>query len=145
MEDRVSSNHPLWVAATDVEKDEFGRKTKRPLYSRRTTSAAVQLAVDHAFTGSYAKRFRPSDPIETTACKCGAPIRTPSHLIRECPHHYQARINAGIHSHMRTLTLEQLHSTVKRAHQLLGFISEGKVAFRPPDLLPVPSVPPEPD
>jgi hypothetical protein len=124
------SNHPLWVAATDVEKDEFGRKTKRPLYSRRTTSAAIQLAVDHAFTGSYAKRFRPSDPIETLACTCGVPLRTPSHLIRECPQHYQARINAGIHSHMRTLTLEQLHSTVKRAHQLLGFISEGKVAFQ---------------
>jgi hypothetical protein len=102
------SNHPVWVAATDVEKDEFGRKTKRPLYSRHTTSAAVQLAVDHAFTGSYARRFRPSDPVETNACKCGAPIRTPSHLIRECPQHYQAWINAGIHSHMRTLTLEQL-------------------------------------
>jgi hypothetical protein len=139
------SNHPLWVAATDVEKDEFGRKTRRPLYSRHTTSAAVQLAVDHTFTGSYAKHFRPADPPETLACTCGAPLRTPTHLIRDCPRHYQARVNTGIHSHMCTLTLEQLHSTVKRAHQLLSFISEGKVAFRPPDLPPAIPVPPEPD
>jgi hypothetical protein len=63
----------------------------------------------NAFTGSYAKRFRPSDPPETLTCPCGASLRTPSHLIRECPRHYQARVNAGIQSHMRTLTLEQLH------------------------------------
>lgn len=43
-------------------KDAKGRKLKRPLYSRRTTSTALQLAVDHAFTGSYASRFRPADP-----------------------------------------------------------------------------------
>jgi hypothetical protein len=139
------SNHLLWVAATDVEKDEFGRKMRRPLYSRHTTSAAVQLAVDHTFMGSYAKRFRLADPPETLACICGTLLRTPTHLIRECPHHYQARINHGIHSHMCMLTLEQLHSTVKRAHQLLAFISEGKVAFRPPDPTPANPVPPEPD
>jgi hypothetical protein len=46
-----------------MEKDDRGKKTKRPLYSRRTTSTAFQLAVDHAFTGSYAKRFRPADPV----------------------------------------------------------------------------------
>jgi hypothetical protein len=139
------ANHPLWVAATDVEKDEFGRKTRRPLYSRRTTSAAIQLAVDHAFTGSYTQRFQPADPPESLACKCGASLRTPSHLIRECPHLLQPRINHGIHSHMRTLTLAQLHQTAKRAHQLLSFIAEGKVAFCPPDLIPPPPVSPEPD
>jgi hypothetical protein len=131
-----TTNHPLWVAASDVEKDKYSRKTRRPLYSRRTTSAAIQLAVDHAFTGSYAKRFRPSDPVETTACTCRAILRTPSHLIRECPRHYQVRVNTGIQSHMCTLTLEQLHETTKKAHQLLKFISEGKVAFRPPDFTP---------
>jgi hypothetical protein len=52
-------NHPLWSAATVMEKDERGRKTRHPLFSRRTTSTTLQLAVDHAFTGSYAKRFRP--------------------------------------------------------------------------------------
>jgi hypothetical protein len=51
------SDHPLWVAATDLEKDEHGRKTHCLLYSHCFTSAAIQLAVDHAFTGSYTKRF----------------------------------------------------------------------------------------
>jgi hypothetical protein len=41
-------HHPLWSAAVDMEKDARGKKTKRPLYSRRTTSTAFQLAVDHA-------------------------------------------------------------------------------------------------
>jgi hypothetical protein len=145
MEPPSGSNHPLWVAATDVERDEHGRKTRCLLYSRHITSAAVQLAVDHAFTGSYAKRFRPADPPETLTCQCGAALRTPSHLIRECLHHYQARVNNGIHSHMHMLTLEQLHSTKKRAHQLLKFITEGKVTLRPPEVLPATPVPPEPD
>jgi hypothetical protein len=55
-------NHPLWSAAVAMEKDERGRKTRRPLFTRRTTSTTFQLAVDHAFTGSYARRFRPNDP-----------------------------------------------------------------------------------
>jgi hypothetical protein len=100
---------------------------------------------DHAFTGSYAQRFRPSDPPETLACPCGVSLRTPTHLIRECPRLLQPRINQGIHSHMRTLTLAQLHSTIPRAHQLLRFITEGKVAFRPPDFPLAVPIPPDPD
>ena len=50
-------NHPLWDAAVEVEKDEFGRKTRKPKYSRRTTSTALQLAIDHAFTSSYVAHF----------------------------------------------------------------------------------------
>jgi hypothetical protein len=73
-------NHPLWKAAVAVETDEHGRKTRRPKYPRRVTSTALQLAVDHAFTGSYAARFRPSDPPESLLCPCGAPLRTPQHL-----------------------------------------------------------------
>jgi hypothetical protein len=55
-------NHPLWSAVVAMEKDERGRKTRRPLFPRQTTSTALQLAVDHAFTGSYASKFRPLDP-----------------------------------------------------------------------------------
>jgi hypothetical protein len=50
-------NHPLWYAATAMEKDEQGRNTWHPLFSWRTTSTTLQLVVDHAFTGSYTKRF----------------------------------------------------------------------------------------
>jgi hypothetical protein len=138
-------HHPLWAAATEVEKDENGKKTRIPKYSRRTTSAALQLAVDHAFTGSYTKRFRPADPPETTTCPCRAQNRTPTHLIRECPRLLQHRINAGIHTHNHMLTLEKLHSSTKYVHQLLTFISAGKVAFRPPDFDIIIPIPPNPD
>jgi hypothetical protein len=138
-------HHPLWSAATDMGCDEFGKKTRQPLYPRRVTSTAFQLAVDHAFTGSYAQRFRPSDPHESLTCPCGALLRSLSHLIRECPRLYQPRVNQAIHSHTRTLTLAQLHKSVPRAHQLLRFITEGRVAMRPPELGPTLPVPPEPE
>ena len=91
------NNHPLWRKAVDCERDQNGRKIAgKFLYSRRTTSTAIQLAVDHAFTGSYAKRFRPADPPETLACHCGHPLRTPRHVLLDCPLLSQPRINAGI-------------------------------------------------
>jgi hypothetical protein len=136
-------HHPLWAAATEVKKDQNGKKTRIPKYSRHTTSAALQLAVDHTFTRTYARRFRPADPPETTTCPCGAITRSPSHLIHECLHLLQHCINAGIHTHNRMLTLEKLHSSIKHAHQLMAFISESRVAFRPPDFdIPIP---PDPD
>jgi hypothetical protein len=46
---------------------------------------------------------------------------------------------------MHTLTLMQLHQTAKRAHQLLSFITKGKVVFRPPDFVPPIPISPEPD
>jgi hypothetical protein len=126
-------HHPLWAAATEVKKDNNGKKTRIPKYSRHATSAALQLAVDHAFTGTYARRFRPADPPETTTCPCRAHSRSPSHLICKCLCLLQHCINAGIHTHNHTLTLEKLHSSIKHVHQLMAFISEGKVTFRPPD------------
>jgi hypothetical protein len=140
-----TGHHALWAAATEVKKDANGKKTCIPKYSRHVTSAALQLAVDHAFTGSYARRFRLADPPETTTCPCGSLTRSPTHLIRECPRLLQHRINAGIHTHNRTLTLEKLHSSIKHAHQLLAFISEGRVAFRPPDFDVLIPIPPDPD
>jgi hypothetical protein len=77
-------NHPLWRAAVEVERDELGRKTRHPKCPRRVTSMALQLVVDHTFTGSYAAHFCPSDPPETLLCPCGAPLHTPQHLTLEC-------------------------------------------------------------
>ena len=45
--DPLTVNHPK------------GRRTGRPLYTRRITFITLQLAVDHAFTGIYVIRFRP--------------------------------------------------------------------------------------
>jgi hypothetical protein len=68
------TNQPIWSTATDVERDKHGCKTHQPLYSCHTTSAAIQLVIDHAFTGSYAQRFCPSDLLETMACPCSTPL-----------------------------------------------------------------------
>jgi hypothetical protein len=74
-------NHPLWSAAVATEKDKRGHKTRRPLFTWRTTSMAFQLAVDHAFTGSYARRFRPANPPDSLWCPCGFHLHNPDHLI----------------------------------------------------------------
>ena len=66
-------HHPLWREATCTQLDDFSLKTKKPLYRCHTTSTAIQLVVDHAFTGTYAVRFWPSDPPETMRCPCGEP------------------------------------------------------------------------
>ena len=47
-------HHPLWKEATSLTKKVAGQRRK-PKYIRCTTSTALQLAVNHAFTGSYAR------------------------------------------------------------------------------------------
>ena len=145
-------NHPLWTQATDCARDDKGRKIpSQPLYSRRTTSTALQLACDHAFTGSYSKRFRRADPPEFHSCPCGYGLRNPKHLILHCPRHTRHRINAGIAGRYNPLTLTQLFSTKRGVAYLLDFLKLSKVATQPecgPEppvrLHPEPEVPPEP-
>jgi hypothetical protein len=139
-------NHPLWSAAVAMEKDEQGRKTQRPLFPRRTTSTALQLAVDYAFTGSYVSWFRPLDPPSSLTCPCGHHLHNPHHLIRDCRLHYLTRVSTLITTHSRTLSLTQLFShSVEHAHRLLSFIHRSHVAMRPPEIgRPIP-VEPEPD
>jgi hypothetical protein len=36
-------NHPLWSAAVAMEKDKRGHKTRRPIFSWRTTSTTVTV------------------------------------------------------------------------------------------------------
>ena len=133
------THHPLWKEAskTKVEEDELGRKITLPLYRRRTTSAAFQLAVDHAFMGTYAKHFRPSDPPESLLCTCGSVLRSPSHIIIACPLHYQHRVNSGIHSFNGTLPLRTLFSAREGTPKLLSFLQGSRAAFRPLDLGPI--------
>ena len=84
------THHPLWKEAskTKVEEDKVGCKVTLPLYHQCTTSAAFQLAVDHTFMGTYAKRFCPSDPPKSLLCTCGSVLQSPSHIITACPLHY---------------------------------------------------------
>ena len=85
-----------------TQPDELGLKTKRPLYRRHTTSTALQLAVDHTFTGSYVARFRPADPPETLRCPCSSPSRDPTHIILDCPLFTEARLTSSIITPSRT-------------------------------------------
>jgi hypothetical protein len=139
-------NHPLWSARTAMEKDERGRKTQCPLFSRQTTSTTLQLAVDHAFTGSYARRFRPLDPPPSLHCPCAHPLRTPHHLIRDCRLFYLKRVSHKIICNGRTLSLKSLFSTTPQlAHRLLSFIADSRAAMRPPEIGRWANIPPEPD
>jgi hypothetical protein len=136
-------HHPLWSAAVYMEKDVQGKKTKHPLYSCRTTSTAFQLAVDHAFMGTYTQRFRPADPPETLTCLCGAPLCTPQHITWECPLFYQTCVNHTIHTYGRTIAHSALYNS--HPHKLLSFLQDSCAASRPPDFGPPVEVAPEPD
>jgi hypothetical protein len=118
-----------------MEKDERGRKTQCPLFPRWTTSTALQLAVDHVFTGSYMSRFRPLDPPSSLTCPCGYHLRNPHHLIRDCRLHYLTRVSTLITMRGHTLLLTQLFShSAEHAPRLLSFIHRSCVAMRPPEI-----------
>jgi hypothetical protein len=139
-------NHPLWSTATAMEKDKRGCKTQRPLFSWRTTSTTLQLVVDHAFIGSYAKWFRPLDPPSSLRCPCGHPLCNPHHIIRDCRLFYLKRVGHQIISHSRTLPLKTLFSsTPQMAHCLLSFIADSRAVMRPPETRHWANIPLEPD
>jgi hypothetical protein len=139
-------NHPLWSAVTAMEKDEQGCKTRRPLFSWQTTSTTLQLAVDHTFTRSYAKRFRPLDPPSSLRCPCGFHLCSPHHIIRDCRLLYLKRVGHRIISHDHTLSLKTLFSTnTQMAHRLLSFIADLCAAMRPPEIGCWVNIPLEPD
>ena len=83
-------NHPLWKAAVD-------KTDGIPCFSRHTTTTALRLAVGHAFTSDYARRFRPDIPEEENHCPCGFPNHSFHHLLYDCPRHTGARQSAGGH------------------------------------------------
>ena len=132
MEPPDGRNHPLWTRATDCARDGNGQKIpSQPLYTRRTTSTALQLACDHAFTRSYSKRFRRANPPEYHSCPCGFGLRNPKHLILHCPRHTRHHINAGIAGRYNPLTLTQLFSTKRGVVYLLDFIKMSSIATQP--------------
>jgi hypothetical protein len=128
-------NHPLWSAAVAMEKDKQGRKTQHPLFLQRTTSMALQLAIDHAFTGSYARRFHPLDPPDFLQCPCGFHLRSPNHIIRHFRFRYLLCTSCLITMWGCTLPLKTLFShSVEHAHCLLSFIQQTHAAMCPPEV-----------
>ncbi|KAH9022177.1 hypothetical protein EDB85DRAFT_1895368 [Lactarius pseudohatsudake] len=133
-------SHPLWQAATAREKD-----TKKPLFSRRTTSTALQIAVDHAFTGTYVERFRPTDPHEATQCPCGFRLCTSPHIIHTCPRYNAHRFRANIISTRNPVGPRGgILTNKKQAMGLLTFLQDSCALSRP-ETGPRAHEPPEPD
>ena len=128
-------NHPLWREATKATKH-MGHK--KPIYHRRQTSTAFQLAVNHAFTGSYAKRFRPSDPPETHACECGHHLRDPDHFIRHCPLLSQQRRDTRIQTNFDTFSLRDVFN--RHPDRLFTFLKHPSYIYAPPLSSPHPEL-----
>ena len=120
------THHPLWRECTTRVPATPGSKKKVFKYRRRTTATALQLVVDHAFTGSYARRSRPKDPPESLTCKCRAKLRDPNHILRRCPIFHTQRVNAAIHTSFRTLSLRQLFNDFP--DRLLAFLQAPGIA-----------------
>jgi len=115
----------------DRKKDNRGRKGKYT-YSRRTTSTAFQVAVDHAFTGTYVTRFRPNDPPEARACPCGFALRSPQHITHACYRYTCERAASKINFFGRIVPLRKiLGPNKKNAMCLLTFIQESGAFTRP--------------
>ena len=119
-----SNNHPLWTCTIDCARDDKGCKIpSQPLYTRCITSTALQLACDHAFTGSHSKCFCQANPPEFHSCLCSYGLHNPKHLILHCPRHTCHHINAGIAGHYNPLTITQLFSTKRGVAYLLDFLN----------------------
>ena len=140
------NNHALWSAAVDMVKDDRGRKTRKPVYKRRTTSTALQVAVDHAFTGTYVTRFRTNDPPENARCPCGAASRSPQHITLRCYRYAWERVASGINHHGRMVPFRKIFGPTKgNASRILKFIQESGAFTRPEIGREEGYIPPAPD
>ena len=123
-------HHPLWKEATSLTK-KVARQRRKPKYTRCTTSTALQLAVNHAFTRSYTRQFQPADPPETHLCICRPVLRDPLHLLTKCPLFHQQRVEAVIITDHHTLSLRQLFQS--HPDRLLAFLQAPGIAQPPPN------------
>ncbi|KAH9158770.1 hypothetical protein EDB89DRAFT_1867547 [Lactarius sanguifluus] len=132
-----------------MERDANGKKTKTPKFTLRTTSTALQVATDHAFTGTYARRFRPADPPSSHGCPCGEPTRLAEHILLHCPWFVQPRISYAILSTAWNPIHPLMHyprffTTRGGAEKMCKFLQFTR-ALSKPESGPLPDVPPEPD
>ncbi|KAH9023992.1 hypothetical protein EDB84DRAFT_1274045 [Lactarius hengduanensis] len=110
----------------------------------------MQVATDHAFTGTYSQRFRPSDPPEHVACPCGHPLRSAEHILLHCPRFVQPRLSYALLSAAWNpitplIPYAALFTTRKGAEKLCKFLQFTRALSRPDPGPPPPPLPPEPD
>ncbi|KAH9054965.1 hypothetical protein EDB87DRAFT_1357122 [Lactarius vividus] len=94
----------------------------------------MQVATDHAFTGTYVQRFRKNDPPENISCPCGHNLRSSRHIIHHCPRYFNACRNRAILSSAFTpvnplYPFHKLFSTRDGAEHLLKFFDQTR-AFK---------------
>src|SRR6266702_5070820 len=127
------------------EKNTQGKNTKKPLFTRCTTSTTIQVAVDHAFTGTYVTQFRPTDPPEACTCRCGYYIRSSTHIIHACHRYATERCRVNVLFVLNNpISFHEVLKTKKQALHLLTFLQESR-ALSCPESSPQAYKPPEPD
>ncbi|KAF8261662.1 hypothetical protein EI94DRAFT_1809968 [Lactarius quietus] len=94
-------NHPLWLGVDKATVD----------VTRHTTSTALRLAVGHAFTSDYTKRFRPDIPPDELYCECGFTDCSWFHLVYDCPRFEEARTTAAGHARWDSFSPQDLMGT----------------------------------
>ncbi|KAH9053721.1 hypothetical protein EDB87DRAFT_1689969 [Lactarius vividus] len=109
----------------------------------------MQVAMDHAFTGTYVQRLRKNDPPENQSCPCGHRLRSSRHTIHHCPSYLTPRRNTAIlpsaFAPVNPLyPFHELLSTHEGAERLLKFFDLTRALSMPKSGPPIP-VPPEPD
>jgi hypothetical protein len=123
-------NHPLWRAATDKDL---------PPVPRHTTSTALRLMVGHAFTSTYARRFRKDIPEEMNSCECSYQDCSLYHLIYECTRHDWARNECSHTFEWSRQTPSYFFAHRQGARSFLDFLTLSRAAFKPrtPPVVPV--------
>ena len=104
----------------------------KPTPSRHTTSTAFRLAVGHAFTTDYTRRFRPDIPLDQYTCECGYPDRSFYHLVYECPRFTRARSQSAPFE--RWEDLDPHHLMGEDSHQcqkFVNFLIQSRAAHKP--------------
>jgi hypothetical protein len=98
-------------------------------YAPRTASTALQVAVDHAFTGTYVDCLHPNDPPEARRCPCSQPLRSPQHITHQCYRFHRERAAAGINYYYYGRKI--FGPSKKNTMHLLTFIQESRAFTRP--------------
>ena len=130
------NNHPLWTAA---QHDVWPDGTTKP--TRHCTSTAIRLAVGHAFTSDYTRRFRLDIPESENACECGFNDRSWTHLIYACPLFHHARDRAAFQCRWADKSPHELFTDSYGTRTLMGFLTYSHAAYKP---LTQPAVPFDP-
>ena len=119
-------NHPLWCAA---QKALLTDPVHKP--SCHTTTTAMRLATGHAFTSTYACRFRKDIPEELNSCKCSFSDRTWDHLVWDCIRYQLARWELTHTSPWRRLTPHGIFCDAQGTQRFLAFLQITHAAFKP--------------